>query len=231
MGKAKPRGLLLLVTLGVVAAGATFAIYNMRDPAAGVAPAQTGAASAPAHNAAPAEGTSIPLNAENTAVLFTGSSALGPQPAFPRRLNGTLHLGPDGEVAALRAELDMTSITSQSDELTRKLKHEPGFFDVERFPVARFESSGIDALDPAPEDATHRVVGTFTLKDVTRELRFPIHVGRDAGAITITATFTLDRHEWHIDYDGGTLYPDIRDNVLVELEITAAPGAAGAAAP
>jgi polyisoprenoid-binding protein YceI len=222
MTAAKARGVLGLVVLIVIATAGAFLVYNMRDPAAGIAPAVTRDAAAPVNDEAPADGTRIPLNADNTAVVFTGSSALGPQPAFPRRLEGMLHLDPTGRVTALRAELDMTSVVSQSDELTNKLKHERGFFDIANYPVARFESSRIEPLEPAREEATHRVVGTFTLKDVTRELRFPIRVSRESGTITIAATFTLDRHEWHIDHDGGTLYPDIRDNVLVELEITAA---------
>ena len=207
--------------------------YLRRDPTAGVERATVGnAQSTPATApAAPAPaGTPLPLSAENVELMFTGSSALGAQPGFFSDLSGVATVSNVGELLALDGEVIMSSVLTNADSLTAKLKSEPGMFEVDKHPTATFASTRIEPLSGAPK-ATHTVAGDLTVRGVTRPISFPATITRDGAGLTLSSAFSVNRHDFGITYDGGSAFPDIRPDVLINLDIRVPMPARGGAPP
>lgn len=199
----------------------TYAVVNLSaDPTEGVTGAQTGQAKRVTDPKA-ARAQTLVLSTDNTLVSFTGSSKLGPKTGYFTELEGEAGLDKDHRLVTISAALDMASVATDTESLTRKLKEEVGFFLVEKFPTATFVSTAITALD-APDDKghTHTVEGNFKLKNLEQSLSFPARVTSTGKRFELIAEFSMKRLEWGVDYDGGTVFPEIRDNVLINLEIT-----------
>lgn len=111
--------------------------------------------------------------------------------------------------------LEITDIPASDPVPRRRLRdhlRSRDFFWTERYPVATFVLTGTRVSDRA--DAVH-AVGELTLRDVTREIRFPARITypRD-GEVHVRADLTIDRQKWGIRYR----FDPIR-NELVDDEI------------
>jgi polyisoprenoid-binding protein YceI len=84
-----------------------------------------------------------------------------------REFEGTLEAAEDPSQSRAWGSVKTASIDTGSAERDEHLRS-PDFFDVERYPEARFESTRLDPLG----GAKWRVTGELTIKDVTREVQF-----------------------------------------------------------
>ena len=144
---------------------------------------------------------------------------------------GRLLFDPESwEGASVEAEIPMASLDFGDEDWNDTMKGR-GWFDIERFPVARFVSTLIEPID---EDEA-RVHGTLTVRDVsapvTLDLRVndvrrnPLTLRRTAG---FSATATLDRRDFGMDRSANLIGQTVR----VRLEIEAVRGRArGQTAP
>ena len=167
---------------------------------------------------AAAEGVEV-VPFETAELMFTGSSALGEQPGFFEKVSGEVAIGPGNSLRSVRGVVQMGSVVTNADSLTKKLKEEEGFFEVQKFPTAEFVSTEIR---PAPEGAvrdTHVVVGNLTLRGVTKSVEFPARVDINDGRVLLAAEFSVNRHDFGVSYDGGAAFPEIRELVLINLSI------------
>lgn len=112
--------------------------------------------------------------------------------------------------------IDTTSIWSDTERLTGHLKT-PDFFDVENFPVARFESTSITPTDP-DGSGNYEITGNLEMRGKTNSVTFPAIVDLSGDTIRATSEFTIDRQLWGVSYKGS---PDnlIRDDVLIKLDL------------
>ena len=110
------------------------------------------------------------------------------------------------------------------------------FFDVEKYPEAKFELTALkpytgaakDSADPRQEEIneykvtnpTHTVSGNLTLKDVTKNIEFPAQVTVKGDVADAIAKFNINRKDWGIVYPGK---PDdlIRDQIHLGIHIVA----------
>lgn len=131
---------------------------------------------------------------------------------------GTLTLDPaKPAAAALSIEIPINRLESTSDALNKHLLS-ADFFDVAKFPTARFVSAKIDV-----KGTTARIAGNLTLHGVTKpvllDARF-IGAGDNpmskAPTVGFEATTTINRSDFGISYG----VPVVSDRV--ELRITAA---------
>ena len=92
------------------------------------------------------------------------------------------------------------------------------FFDVEKYPDAKFEVTKVEPFngavqeenDPRQEDLnqfkvtnpTHTVSGNLTMKDQTRNVTFPARINVSGNEVTALAKFNVDRKEWGLVYTG-----------------------------
>jgi polyisoprenoid-binding protein YceI len=188
------------------------------DPAKGKVKASVGeAVTAPA--TAPAAGSAKYTFSNNDSKLqFVGAKVTGKQDGAFGTFNGTIDLV-DGkpEQSRVTADIDTTSLSADNDKLSGHLKS-PDFFDVAKYPKARFVSTAIVPTPGGP--ATHDVTGNLELRGITKSITFPATIKVGANALDIDAEFAINRKDFGIVYAGA---PDdlIKDDVLIKLALRA----------
>ncbi len=128
--------------------------------------------------------------------------------------------------------IQTASLTTHNTQRDQDLKS-PLFFDVEKYPTIRFQSTQVAAAGAG----RYRVTGDVTIKDVTRSETFEVEAagpGQDLRGNTrwgFTVTGSLDRKEYGLSWNaalatGGVV---IGDTVKVELDVEVMQPAAAAA--
>jgi polyisoprenoid-binding protein YceI len=153
-----------------------------------------------------ADATPVPIRAaaatlapENTKIQFVCAHA-GAKPD-PRKggfakFSGKVEVGPDTKaLKSVSVEIDTSSLWTEFDMLTNHLKS-PDFFEVRRFPTAKFESTKIEA-----GSGGSRITGKLTLHGVTKEISFPATVEIDSAGLKLQSEFTIDRSEFGMNFD------------------------------
>lgn len=144
---------------------------------------------------APIQGSAVALTPQNTSIEFV-CAHVGPKPD-PRKgsftkFNGKAELDAAlQELKSLTIDIDTNSLATEFDKLTTHLKS-PDFFDVRKYPAAKFESTKIEK---------GQLVGKLTLHGVTKEIAIPATVKVVGGALVLTSEFTLDRAEFGMNFD------------------------------
>ena len=127
----------------------------------------------------------------------------------------------DPGASSIVAELPLATIHTGDEKRDAHLRS-ADFFDVERHPTMRFESTDVQG---AGDD--YRVRGNLTIRGVTRPVT--LEVEKDGVAtdpwgntkVALTARTTIDRTEWGLTWNaaletGGVL---VGDKVKVELNV------------
>jgi polyisoprenoid-binding protein YceI len=141
----------------------------------------------------------------------------------------------DGDLtrSSVEATVDTSSIdtgTAQRDAHLRSAD----FFDVERFPELRFQSSRIERTGTD----RYRVVGNLTIRDVTREVTLDAeYVGRGTDPwgnerVAFAAKTAIERKDFGLGWNqvleaGGVL---VGDRVEIELDVQVMKASASQAA-
>ena len=119
----------------------------------------------------------------------------------------------DSVLSAGKVVLDMTSIASEAGEnLDGHLKNED-FFDVENYPEAMLEIVSSEKVD-----TTTNVTANLTIKDITKEITFPV-IGDENWSV---ANFTIDRTNWDIKYGSSKFFDNLKDKAIrddIEFEV------------
>jgi len=97
-----------------------------------------------------------------------------------------------------------TGIGSENEKLVNHLKSSD-FFNVAQYPVAVV---GIHSI------VNGAVTADVTIKDVTKQVVFPVIVSQVGEVLTADADLTIDRTLWDIKYGSSTLLGDLGDNVI-----------------
>jgi polyisoprenoid-binding protein YceI len=150
------------------------------------------------------------------------------------KFTGTVRLDEaDLTQSSVEATIDASSIdtgTAQRDAHLRSAD----FFDVERFPQLRFQSTRIEKLG----GDGYRVVGNLTIRDVTREVVLEAeYAGRGTDPwgnerVAFAAKTSFDRKDFGLGWNqvleaGGVL---VGDRVDIELDVQVVKAAASQAA-
>lgn len=179
-----------------------------------------------------AEGTPYTVDSAST-VTWTGSKPTGQHTGIFKVSEGSLLVSDNAltggsftiNILSL-ANLDMAKDPENKGKLEGHLKS-PDFFDVEKFPTAKFEITSVEpySADSAStiKDATHLIKGNLTLKDSTKNISFPAKVIIDANSAAASADFNIDRTLWGMNYKGPENPQDwvIRKEVNIKLDIRA----------
>lgn len=198
------------------------------NPAADAPAAEVGEATeAPATAGAPAAGAVTYTLAEDSQVEWNASKVTRSHDgAFPD-VEGTITLVEGRpEASSVEVDIDTTTLTSDTDQLTTHLKS-ADFFDVEQYPEATFRSTQIT---PQGADGSYQVTGVLDMHGQSKEITFPATIEVSGDTVRTQAEFSIDRYDWGIDYKGAA--DDlIRDEVLLRFDLVAErEGGAGAAA-
>lgn len=107
----------------------------------------------------------------------------------------------DATTARVECRVRTASVDTRSIERDYHLRS-PDFFAAERFPELRFRSSSVVPMD----DGHFQVLGDLTIRDVTRRTQVEVRLEdreQDGGVerVILTATGSLDRREWFLDWE------------------------------
>ncbi len=170
----------------------------------------------------PVEGTVTYTIQPESEINFIGSKVTGSHDGGFKTFAGAFTVA-DGQLTSggHQVVIEMNSVWSDNDNLTAHLKNED-FFDVEKHPTSTFVLTGVEATDAENE---YRVSGNFTLIGNTRNITFPATATVDGDQVSIHAKFDINRKDWGVVY-AGRADDLIRDEVVIELKLIAAPEAA-----
>jgi len=197
---------------------------NEPAPPAAPAVASTNEAAVPAAVApVAAAAKSYAITAESK-VDFLASKAIGGEtPGGFKKFVGQLNaVGGNFEPQGSKIVIDIGSIYTGSQKLTDHLKNED-FFDVGKFPTATFAATKIESMT---EDANkNKVTGDLTMHGVTKSISFPATVSVSDDTVSVKAEFFINRFDFDMKY-AGKADNLIRKEVVIKLDVKAAPGAA-----
>ena len=187
------------------------------NPASNVNKAVTGEAQKAASPQAAGAQTYV-ITPQNSKIEWVGSKVTGSHNGSFEKSNGEIHYS-NNDVAQSHVQItiDSSSIKADDPKLTEHLKT-PDFFDVAKFPEAKFESTAIKA--GGDKGATHTVTGNLTMHGVTKSITFPATISVTPDTATVDATFSINRKDFGINY-AGAADNLIRDEVVLKLAIRA----------
>ena len=132
-------------------------------------------------------------------------------------LSGDLTLDP---AAPATSTLSVTIKTASANGLNDKLNEnlmKPDFFDVERFPEARYVSTSVEATGPT----SARVNGELTIKGITRVVSFDATFNQ-AGISPVSGAYTVGFDGRAVirrsDFGVSAFLPALGDEVQLRLE-------------
>lgn len=159
-------------------------------------------------------------NTENSEVVWQASRIAQPN---PYRGTVTLQSGElireNGEFTSGTFVLDMTSIAHSNSRLVGHLQSDD-FFSVDMYPTSTFEITEM----AENSDGTYTVTGDLTIKDITNPVTFTAELVQGGSDVLMNAAFEIDRTQWGITYDSGSVFSDlgdraIRDEIRYELSL------------
>jgi polyisoprenoid-binding protein YceI len=195
------------------------------DPADNKTRAVTSNASTPVSNTATAaqpapaaKGESLPVTAENSKVLFTGSKVTGKHEGGFNRFTGSIDLvNEKPEESTVRVDIETASVFTDADGLTKHLQT-GDFFEVEKFPKASFTSTKI-VPDAAKGANNFTVTGDLELRGVKKSVTFPATIVVSPSDVSVDSEFAINRKDFGIVY-AGKADDLIRDDVVIKLDLT-----------
>src|ERR1700752_4896855 len=128
-------GVLTMVLTGLVLVAAC------GNPATNKSQAVTGEA-AQASSPKPAGAQNYSITPENSRIEFVGSKVTGSHNGSFQKFSGEIHYTGDVTTSHVTITMDSDSLTTDPPDLTKHLKT-ADFFDVAKYPQAKFESTAI----------------------------------------------------------------------------------------
>jgi polyisoprenoid-binding protein YceI len=163
-------------------------------------------------------GTPYAFSNDGSKVEFVGAKVTGKHDGSFGKFSGTVRLpGDDLTTGSVSVEIDMASLTTDTEKLTGHMKT-ADFFDVEKFPKAKFTSTGIKT--GGEKGASHTVTGNFEIHGVTKSISFPATLKKEGDVVSVDAEFGINRKDFGVNY-AGQADNLIKDEVLIKLTIKA----------
>ena len=202
--------------VALVAIAALLLLSACANPAADKPKAVVGEATNTS-SASPVAGEKYLITSENSKIEFIGAKVTGHHNGAFKKISGTIDYAGQIEKSRVSITIDSSSLETDTPDLTKHLKT-ADFFDVAKYPEAKFESTEIK---PGGEKgASHTVTGNLTLHGVTKSVTFPATITVNPGVITVESSFAINRKDFAINYPGKT--DDlIRDDVALTLHVKA----------
>ena len=202
--------------VALVAIAALLLLSACANPAADKPKAVVGEATNTS-SASPVAGEKYLITSENSKIEFIGAKVTGHHNGSFKKFSGTIDYAGQIEKSRVSITIDSGSLETDTPDLTKHLKT-ADFFDVAKYPDAKFEST---AIKPGGEKgASHTVTGNLTLHGVTKSVTFPATITVNPGVISVESSFAINRKDFAINYPGKT--DDlIRDDVALTLHIKA----------
>lgn len=123
--------------------------------------------------------------------------------------------------------MDMNSIDYKNAKLVGHLKS-ADFFEVEKYPTAKFTAKSVTALKADPDSTTHQISGDLTIRDQTHPISFKVKVSEVDGQLRAQGDIVLeDRTKYGIKFNSKKFFDIaklgdklIEDEVKLVLDVT-----------
>ena len=203
-------------SLALTLFAALLLVCSCSNPASDKPQAVTNEAAPVAPSPAAAQGEKYLITPANSKIEFVGSKVTGSHNGSFEKFSGAIDFNGRPETSRVSINIDTTSITTDTPDLTKHLKT-PDFFDVAKYPQATFVSTEIK---PGGDKGTHTVTGNLNLHGATKSITFPATIAVNPDAVTVDSTFSINRKNFNINY-AGAADNLIRDDVVLTLKIRA----------
>ncbi|MGQ3012864.1 MAG: YceI family protein [Flavobacteriales bacterium] len=115
---------------------------------------------------------------------------------------------------------DLTPETGKADleahlKGTGKPEAADHFFNVSKYPTAKFEITGTKRKSPDSVD----VMGNLTIKDITKNITIPSKVVVDSTKFEAAAKFNINRQDWNVKYGSVEFDPKILGDRVINNEV------------
>jgi polyisoprenoid-binding protein YceI len=173
--------------------------------------------------------TSVAVNTEASIINWVGAKFTGDQHT------GTINIS-DGKLMTEGSNLvggnftiDMNTIAVKDEMPEDKKANLVGhlstgdFFEVDKYGQASFEITSVEAVEGNPE-ATHKITGNLTMKDITKSITIPAMVSiTESGISAKTPQFVIDRTQWGVVYNsttaGALKNKAIKDEIALQINL------------
>jgi len=155
------------------------------------------------------------VDVEKSEIVWSGSKIIGNAHTGTLKLSkGSLELDGD-QLTGGSFEIDMTTLknSDQSGEWKAKLEghlKSADFFNVEVFPSARFQITGVKSKGNGNFDVT----GDLTIKGKTEKINFEAQLSSDKKTITTSATITFDRSIFDVRYGSDSFFDNLGNDAI-----------------
>ena len=157
------------------------------------------------------------VDIKSSNIVWKGYKVTGEHTGNVKLQNGTL-LFTDGKLTGGSFEVDMNSITCTDQEgewaakLVGHLKSDD-FFGVAKYPASKFV---ITRAIPQDTKGNYKVIGNLTIKETTKEIKFPVNLTETNGVVTATGKMTIDRSEYNVRYGSGSFFDGLGDKTIYD---------------
>ncbi len=162
------------------------------------------------------------VDVEGSHISWTGRKVAGEHTGTLNLLSGWVVMQDD---LLIDGELifDMNSIANLDVEspkwkqkLEDHLKNED-FFDVPSFPLASLIVSGSSEVTDKKAGRSHVVSSALTIKEVTKDISFPVIIKKSENKYTAEGSVEVDRTEYGIQYKSGKFFPSLGDKIIEDI--------------
>ena len=156
------------------------------------------------------------VNIEKSIITWKGSKTVGGSHDGTVMLkSGTLKFEygilQGGSFVMDMATIKNTDIPGKMAERLVGHLNSPDFFDVKKFPTAKFEMTKVT---PSDDKGAYKIVGDLTIKGTTKEIQFDATVSKEGGNQIATADISIDRTEFGIRYGSDRFFDNLGDRVI-----------------
>ena len=179
-----------------------------------------------------AKGTTYSVDTSASKIIWVGTKLNVRHRGNLKILSGSLGVA-DGTINSGMIMINVSSLSNEDLKEKEKFKLEghlksADFFDVNKFPTAQFQITGIQKFDPEKSvsvlpGATHRISGNLILRGVSRNVTFPAEIKMDEKKLVAIADFNINRADWGMNYKGANNPQNwlISKDVNIKLHIVA----------
>jgi len=166
-------------------------------------------------------------------IRFTGHGVGKNHPGVFRLASGTVAIAGEqltgGSFVIDIKSMELEEKGGMFDEKLRPHLMSGDFFDADKFGTAKFEITKVEPYQPNSNDtsivegANFLISGNLTLKDVTKNIKFPARVELDENTLKANGNFDIDRNQWNMNYGNDKTLGNkfISEKVNIELDLQA----------
>lgn len=125
-----------------------------------------------------------------------------------------------GKITAGSLSVDMKTMVNtdlkDSPDMQKKLVghlSSDDFFNVEKFPESTFKLTSISPKAGSKDEFV--IKGDFTMIGKTQPVEFPAKISSDKTTLTGSATLTLERLKWGLQYGSGSIFKTLAADKII----------------